>query len=198
MSVIENLGEFGFNDLKTVSKLLTLYKEGNGDEFLYSTDNVRPQMNTNSGYIWLSNSEHECLMITEDENGKDCLKLHFYTPYAGHEGFLSDLLDEYPDYTFHIEDFEFLLERNDNDYDFMLLKDIREMESECIEYIIDNDLEDYQEKILLPLFKLTDFYNDCNDSEKKNLELLVISDEETAFGLVGIDDWIELSEEVKA
>ena len=57
----------------------------------FSDDGVKFAFNTNSGNVFLVNSDCECAMLND---GK--LESHYTTPYNGVEGFWTDLVEEYP------------------------------------------------------------------------------------------------------
>ena len=61
----------------------------------YFTDGLTLNMNTNSGYVFLSNEDYQCFMM----NGHNLEQFHS-TPYGGVEGFFEDLVDQWE----HLED----------------------------------------------------------------------------------------------
>lgn len=68
----------------------------------FNEDNVKLAFNKNSGYVFLVNDDYQVAMM--NGNNLEC----FYTsPYDGHEGFLSDLLEEVDD-SWHPDDIEWL------------------------------------------------------------------------------------------
>ena len=90
--VTENLADFGYQELKEAAELLTAYVEdGKGPSDFYD-EGVRLALNRNSGFVFLTNDEYQACMINPN-SGK--LELWHFTPYAGHEGFLDDLIEEY-------------------------------------------------------------------------------------------------------
>ena len=56
-------------------------------------DKVTFMFNRNSGYVFLTNSEYQVAMLNDDNR----LEEWHNTPYHGHEGFLEDLVDLYPE-----------------------------------------------------------------------------------------------------
>lgn len=94
----ENMGEFGSRERKMAAELLSQPLPDN-----FSTDGVRVAFNKNSGFVFLVNDDYQCAMM----NG-DTLEIFHSTPYHGHEGFLSDLLDEYSPDDLHADDVEYL------------------------------------------------------------------------------------------
>lgn len=88
--VTTDLTRFGQRELSMLREILEAWeKHGIPDEL---TDGVTPHFNTHSGYVFLSDEDYNTAMLN-DETGK--LEMWYYTPYAGFEGFLSDLIDEY-------------------------------------------------------------------------------------------------------
>ena len=85
-----------------VIEILQLWNRDGLPESFYE-DEVKFAFNRNSGYVFLVNSEYQCLMVTDEGNLEE-----FYTsPYDGHEGFLSDLIEECDD-DWHEDDIEWL------------------------------------------------------------------------------------------
>lgn len=103
--VTSDLSDFGYRELGIAGDLLTAYAE-NGAPENFDEDGLQIGFNRNSGYVFLFNSEYQTLMLTDD--GK--LEEWLYTPYAGHEGFLEDLVEEYKAYPedWDEEDIEYL------------------------------------------------------------------------------------------
>jgi hypothetical protein len=76
---------YGARERKLLIELLTAWNEqGLPDGF--DADEVTPQFNTNSGYVFLGNSDFQSAMI--DDDGK--LALWNYCGECGHEGFMED------------------------------------------------------------------------------------------------------------
>lgn len=89
----ENLADFRYSEIRDAIKLLqTMVDDGLPDDF-YDND-VKLAFNRNSGDVFLTNSEYEVAMINPN-TGK--LESWYYTPYAGHEGFLDELVEWYKD-----------------------------------------------------------------------------------------------------
>lgn len=94
----EDLSDFGAWERKMAAELLnqplpaTFYDSG-----------VKVAMNRNSGHVFLVNEDYQCAMM----NG-DTLEIFHSTPYHGHEGFLTDLLDEYSPDDLNNEDERYL------------------------------------------------------------------------------------------
>jgi len=83
-----------------------MIEKGLPDGFCH--DEVRPACNKMSGYVFLTNSEYQVVMI----NGEN-LELFHHLPYSGYEGFLEDILNEkHPD-DLHRDDVEFVLDAAD-------------------------------------------------------------------------------------
>ena len=62
-------------------------------------------MNKNSGYVFLVNEDYQCAMINCDTGE---LELFHSTPYEGHEGFLSDLVQEHSPEDLNSEDVDYI------------------------------------------------------------------------------------------
>lgn len=108
--VTSDLADFGARERSMLQDLLKAWNDNGLPDDM--GDNVRPYMNRNSGYVFLS-----------DEDGNTCMEndgslfMHLSTPYEGREGFATDLADEVDD-TWHPEDLEYLadaLEREGED-----------------------------------------------------------------------------------
>lgn len=75
----------------------------------FDSEGVRFGFNRNSGYVFLVNDDCQCAMLND---GK--LELFLTSPYDGHEGFLSDLVNEVDEDLWSDEDIEWLNELRDN------------------------------------------------------------------------------------
>jgi len=98
MSYTENLADFGARERHMAAELLAHKLPDN-----FSDSGVRVAFNMDSGYVFLVNDDYQCAMM----NGGS-LEIFHSTPYAGHEGFLSDLLDEYSPDDLNSEDTDYL------------------------------------------------------------------------------------------
>tara|TARA_Y100000114_G_C11764120_1_gene332303 strand:- start:14463 stop:14771 length:309 start_codon:yes stop_codon:yes gene_type:complete len=86
-----NLADFGNRELEMVRDLLTaMIEQGLPDDFC--NDEVVPMFNQSSGYVFLTNSEHQVAMINGDK-----LESFYSSPYEGLEGFYDDLKEQYED-----------------------------------------------------------------------------------------------------
>lgn len=94
----EDLADFGARERAMAAELLA-QRLPDG----FSDDGVKLAFNRNSGFVFLVNSDYQCAMMNGDE-----LQIFHSTPYAGHEGFLSDLLDEYKPDDLNSDDVEYL------------------------------------------------------------------------------------------
>jgi len=94
----ENLADFGSRERAMAAELLAAPLPE-----CFSDDGVKIAMNHNSGFVFLVNADYQCAMM----NG-DTLEIFHSTPYDGHEGFLTDLLEEYKPEDLHHEDVEYL------------------------------------------------------------------------------------------
>ena len=95
------LEDFGARERRLLKDLLEAWdKQGLPEDF--QDDEVIFAFNWNSGNVFLSNSEYQVAMITDD--GK--LELWHNCPYCGHEGFKDEMQHEPedPDCTRYLED----------------------------------------------------------------------------------------------
>tara|TARA_R100000426_G_C4787226_1_gene97080 strand:+ start:282 stop:623 length:342 start_codon:yes stop_codon:yes gene_type:complete len=99
----ENLADFGYRELEEAGKLLLAIKNGLPNDF--DNQGIKVGFNMNSGYVFLTNDEHQVAMY-DDESQK--LYSFYSTPYEGLEGCYEELLQEYDD--MHPEDQEFMNE----------------------------------------------------------------------------------------
>jgi|ERR1035437_2409569 formylmethanofuran dehydrogenase subunit E len=80
-----NLSDFGYRELAMLRDLIdAMLKQGLPDEF--STDEVTPMMNQNSGNVFLTNSEYEVAMLNGDK-----LESFYSCVECGNEGFKEDI-----------------------------------------------------------------------------------------------------------
>jgi hypothetical protein len=96
----ENLADFGARERRMLAEILALPLPS---EFCDS--GVKPAFNRNSGYVFLVNDDYQCAMLNDD-SGK--LEIFHITPYRGHEGFITDLLEEYKPDDLHADDAEYI------------------------------------------------------------------------------------------
>lgn len=97
-----NLSDFGYRELDMAADLLKAYASGKNNCPYFSDEGVQLMMNQNSGNVFLTDSDANVLMM----NGED-LEGFYVSPYSGHEGFFSDLLNDYDEY-WHKEDKEWM------------------------------------------------------------------------------------------
>lgn len=91
--VTVDLSSFGYRELDQAIELLTAMREqGLPEEF--HENQVTLNLNTNSGYVFLSNSEFQTAMM----NG-DSLEIWNFCSYCGEEGFTGDDAEFYNDST---------------------------------------------------------------------------------------------------
>jgi hypothetical protein len=81
-----DLSRFGHRELKIASKLISTYSEDVPD---FLGTEVRVYMNTNSGFVFLSDADLSVGMM----NGEK-LEQWFNCPVCGHEGFKEDMKHE--------------------------------------------------------------------------------------------------------
>ena len=101
MATTTDLSDFGFREFELAAELLTAYCK---NKPAYLSDGVRVMMNQNSGYVFLTDEDHNVAMMNGDN-----LEPFLFTPYSGHEGFIDDLLDEFSPDDLHADDVEYLL-----------------------------------------------------------------------------------------
>jgi hypothetical protein len=84
---ITDLAKFGWREKKMAAELLiTMCEQGLPEGF--EDDEVTIMMNTNSGNVFLTNSEYQTAMMNGDK-----LEMWHFLPYSGQEGFAEDLKD---------------------------------------------------------------------------------------------------------
>ncbi len=88
-----DLSKFGIVELKEAADLLTAYKTDNDKtEFFYGEEGVAVEFNPNNGDVFLVDNDFNVAMMA-DNNLEDW----FVLSYAGHEGFLDNLIQMYRD-----------------------------------------------------------------------------------------------------
>jgi hypothetical protein len=100
----ENLADFGFREIIMLRDILDAWVNKGLPDTFYQNQ-VRAAFNRNSGCVFLVNEDYQTAMM----NGDD-LEVFHSTPYEGHEGFLSDLLNEYSPDDMHHDDVEYILQ----------------------------------------------------------------------------------------
>lgn len=99
-----DLSKFGYRELDMAGDLLKAIKNGLPDDFY--DDGITVMFNTESGYVFLTNSDYQVALV--DDNGD--LYSFYSTPYSGLEGSFEELKEMYeddPNY-FQKEDIEYL------------------------------------------------------------------------------------------
>lgn len=96
-----NLADFGRRELSMLSEMLEHYSNGAYHHPYWTDEGVQAMMNTYSGYVFLTDSDYNVLMM----NG-NALEPFYSLPYSGEEGFLEDFSDNEDDY--HRDDWEYL------------------------------------------------------------------------------------------
>ncbi len=100
----EDFAEFGIREIKLLNVLLAAWiEQGLPDDFY--NDGVKPALNKQSGYVFLTNSEYQVAMM----NGER-LESHYSLPHSGDEGFLSELIEEFLLDDLHHVDKKFILD----------------------------------------------------------------------------------------
>lgn len=89
----EDLGDFGYRELKELRDLLDAYiEDGLPQDFIES--GLKPAFNMNSGFVFFTNDEYQVAMINPNTDKLES----FYTLFGtGEEGFADDLKDLYDD-----------------------------------------------------------------------------------------------------
>lgn len=80
-----DLADFGFHDRENLIQLLRAWHEQGLPKDFYDEE-VIPMFNRNSGYVFLTNSEFQVAMLTDDNK----LEIWHSCPNCGHEGFSED------------------------------------------------------------------------------------------------------------
>jgi len=83
-----DLSNFGFRELKMLELLLTAMRKQGLPQNFYN-DEVTPMMNTQSGCVFLTNSEYQIAMLNKDK-----LEVWYSCSNCGHEGFKDDFEHE--------------------------------------------------------------------------------------------------------
>lgn len=99
----ENLADFGFREIEMLRDILNAWVD-NGLPEGFNNEQVKPAMNTCSGYVFLVNEDYEVAMMNDEK-----LELFHTLPYSGYEGFLSDLIDQYSPDELNQEDVDYIL-----------------------------------------------------------------------------------------
>jgi len=86
-----DLADLGYVERDELQKMLFAWNHRGLPEN-FDDDEVGFMFNRNSGYVFLTNSNYQVAML----NDYNELEEWFNSPYHGHEGFLEDLIDEYP------------------------------------------------------------------------------------------------------
>jgi hypothetical protein len=98
--VTYDMSDFGSREMGMAADLLNAYRKQHPE---WLGNGVKVAMNRNSGCVFLTDEDYNSAMM----NGEK-LELWLFTPYEGHEGFLSDLLDEYAPTDLNGEDERYL------------------------------------------------------------------------------------------
>ena len=101
-TVTSDIAKFGARERAILVELLEAWSRDGLPSDFYD-ENVQPMFNLNSGYVFLTNAEYQTAMM---EDGK--LVSHYFLPYAGIEGTLSELVEEFEKYgdSWHGDDVE--------------------------------------------------------------------------------------------
>jgi hypothetical protein len=99
-TVTYDMSDFGSREMDMAADLLNAYRKQRPE---WLGNGVKVAMNRNSGCVFLTDEDYNSAMM----NGEK-LEMWLFTPYEGHEGFLSDLLDEYAPTDLNGEDERYL------------------------------------------------------------------------------------------
>lgn len=94
-----DLSDFGYREKDMAADLLKAMSNGQLPADFEDSE-VTVMMNTYSGNVFLTNSEYQVCMLTNEGE----LESFYSSPYEGHEGFFDELLEEYEN--MHPEDQE--------------------------------------------------------------------------------------------
>lgn len=123
-----DLMKFGSRERSEAADLLKALSEANDTEYL--GDEVAIEFNPNSGNVFLVDEDFNVAMMNGDR-----LEDFHVSPYEGHEGFISDLVDEQDD-TWNQEDIDWLSEiqsnPSDDDDDEQYQKDVSDLADEIL------------------------------------------------------------------
>lgn len=104
-----NLSDFGNRELILLIELLQA-RIGQGLPDDFDDDEVYPMMNQDSGNVFLTNSEYQVAMMNGDK-----LESFYWLGYAGTEGFIDELWQQFQDGDINENDYEelaYILENN--------------------------------------------------------------------------------------
>lgn len=102
MSYTEKLEDFGHIELDEAKDLFTAWKY-NGLPEDFENDGVKIAFNSNSGYVFLTNSAYQVAMVEIDQRKNDddptrySLYSFYTSPYNGVEGCFEEILDQFED-----------------------------------------------------------------------------------------------------
>ena len=82
-----DLSKFGFRELEELRDILSAWID-NGLPDDFEDSDVHPEFNEHSGYVFLTNSEHQAALLND---GK--LETFYWLAGTGIEGFLDELID---------------------------------------------------------------------------------------------------------
>lgn len=103
MSYTEKLEDFGYREQDIAKDLFTAWKK-NGLPKDFENDGVKIAFNSNSGNVFLTNSEYQVAMVKEDKENNLFLYSFYTSPHDGVEGSFEEILEQFED--LHPEDQE--------------------------------------------------------------------------------------------
>lgn len=98
---VANLENFGYREISIAADLMKAYAEGKAPEW-FSDDSVTVEFNSHSGFVFLTNSSYEVLMLDDDGS----LYGWHYLGYHGYEGSAADLWEMWERNEIESEDWE--------------------------------------------------------------------------------------------
>ena len=84
--ITADLSQFGYRELRLAAELLHAYLEQPLPEEWYE-EGIQICLNTSSGYVFLSNSEYQVMMLNSEK-----LEMWYSCPECGAEGFHEDIV----------------------------------------------------------------------------------------------------------
>ena len=85
MNITTDISKFGHRELEILRDTLNAWLD-KGLPLSFNENGVHPMFNMDSGYVFLTNEDHEVCMLDEG-----CLEVYHHCPECGTEGFHYDL-----------------------------------------------------------------------------------------------------------
>ena len=87
--ITQDLSRFGYRELHEAGRLLIACSDNQNNINDFLSNDIRVFFNSNSGYVFLSDSDFNVAMMNGDR-----IELWYSCPYCGHEGFFDDMEHE--------------------------------------------------------------------------------------------------------